>query len=212
MPFLQEINPSDGIRAGLWKITETAGELLANVHLSKSETILYESFRHELRKRQWLAYRALLKHLLAPLVTDLSYDLHGKPYLDSGSHYISVSHAGDYAAAVCSENKPVGIDIEQIKDRVVRVKERFLQPKELESLTQENYLEQLYVYWGGKEAVYKLHGKPDVDFRNDIYIHPFDYLCNTNRQCKATLTIPRCSTDYVLDYMETGGCMMVVAY
>ena len=140
MPFLREINPASGIRAGIWQINETADEMLTKIHLSISETVLYETFRHELRKRQWLAYRVLLKHLLNPLMTELFYDHNGKPYLDSGSHHISVSHAGEFAAAVCSEKVAVVIDIEKMKNRVERVKERFLQKNELESLAPENPL------------------------------------------------------------------------
>ncbi|MDP1622897.1 MAG: 4'-phosphopantetheinyl transferase superfamily protein [Bacteroidales bacterium] len=212
MPFLREINPAKGIRAGIWHITETTGELLADIQLSDSETNIYNTFRNELRKRQWLAYRAILKHFLAPLTTFLSYDHNGKPSLDSGSHHISVSHAGEFAAAVCSETVPVGIDIEKIKDRVNRVKERFLQHIEMETIPAEECLEQLYVYWGGKEALYKLNGKPDVDFRNDIYIHPFDYLCNTNQTCKATLTTSGNREDYTLSFQKIEDYMLVVAY
>jgi 4'-phosphopantetheinyl transferase len=212
MPFLREIRPADGVRAGIWKINETADELLAQVQLSIAETILYKNFHHELRKCQWLAYRALLKHLLTPLTTTLSYDLHGKPFLDSGSHHLSVSHAGEFAAVVCSKNTPVGIDIEKMKDRVDRVKERFLREDELESIAPGHHLEQLYVFWGGKEAIYKLNGAPGVDFRNDIHIHPFDYLCNTNQNCKATLTFNGFRKDYSLYFQTIGDYMMVVAF
>jgi 4'-phosphopantetheinyl transferase len=212
MPFLQEFNLAGGIRAGIWQITETADELFAVADLNNSGKSIYKTFRSDLRKRQWLAYRVLLKHLLAPLTADIYYDGNGKPGLDSGSHYISVSHAGEFAAAVCSEKDAVGIDIEKIKDRIERVKERFLQKNELESLTMENRLEQLYIYWGGKEALYKLNGKPNVDFRNDIYIHPFDYLCNTNQSCRATMTVNKYQKDYTLFFQKTGDYMMVIAY
>ena len=212
MPFLQEINPYSGILAGIWRITETADELLAHLHLSNSEITFYATFRHELRKRQWLAYRVLLKHLLFPDKTEIFYDCNGKPHLNSGTHNISVSHAGEYAAAVCSKNYAVGIDIEKMKDRVERVKERFLQKTEVESLRPENHLEQLYVFWGGKEALYKLHGKADLDFRNDIYVHPFDYLCNTKQKCKATLTVDKLRMDYSLYYQKIEDYMLVIAF
>jgi len=212
MPFFREINFINGIRAGIWQITETATELLANIQLSDSEAILYSRFSHDLRKRQWLAYRVLLKYLLVPLTTELAYDQHGKPYLVSGSHFISVSHAGEFAAVVCSENSIVGIDIEKMKDRIERIKERYLQKNEIDSLSPKNRLEQLYVFWGGKEAIYKLHGLPDIDFQNDIYIHPFDYLCNTNQSCKATLTINGHRIEYSLNFQKLEEYMLVVAF
>jgi phosphopantetheinyl transferase len=212
MPFYREFNPDDGVRAGIWQITETAEELYHKIQLSSNESIIYDTFRHDLRKRHWLAYRLLLKHLLAPLNTGISYDAHGKPFLDSKSHHISVSHAGDFAAAVCSEKKMVGIDIEHIRDRIERVKDRFLQKSELDSLLPENRLEQLYVCWGGKEALYKLQGDPGIDFRNDIYIHPFDYLCNTNQYGRAALKFNGSVRSYSLWFEKVGDYMLVVAY
>lgn len=212
MPLLREICPSGGIRCGIWNITETAGELLDIVHLSASENLLYGTFSHDLRKRQWLAYRALLKQMLDPGSADLGYDLNGKPFLRSGTHHISVSHAGDFAAAAISEDTNVGVDIEKLKVRVERVKDRFMLPGELDSLDPADRLEQLYVYWCGKEALYKLHGNPGLDFQNDIYIHRFDYFCNTNHICKATLTVNGCKKDYTLHYEKNGDYMIVVAY
>ncbi|MEI6172196.1 MAG: 4'-phosphopantetheinyl transferase superfamily protein [Bacteroidota bacterium] len=212
MPFLREINPSNGITAGIWHITETSGELRSLVHLDKTEELLYASFSHELRKRHWLAYRVLLRELLAPHSSALYYDDHGKPCLTSGSHHISVSHAGDYAAAVYSEKFPVGIDIEQLKERIERVKERFMQEVELRSLSTQNRLEHLYVYWCGKEALYKLRGTPELDFRRDFHIHPFEYLCTTNQNCKATIGLNDIPQDYTLHYIKTGDYMLVVAY
>ena len=211
MPLIQEINPAEGISAGIWQITESADELLAGIRLSAPEQRSYASFRHDLRRRQWLAYCFLLKHLLAPAEAGISYDRNGKPNLVSGSHHISVSHAGEYAAAIISRHLRVGIDIEKIRDRVQRVKDRFLSESELESLAPDHRIEQLCVYWCGKEALYKLHGTPDVDFRNDIHIHPFNYLCNTNQHCRATLRIGGRSKDYTLYFSKIEDCMFVIA-
>ncbi len=211
MPFSQEFLPSPGIRAGIWHITESADHLLSLVHLSDAETNRYQSFRNDLRKRQWLAYRILLRQMLDPDSPAISYDTHGKPFLVTGSHFISVSHAGNYAAAIYAEKSPVGVDIEKLQVRVERVKERFMHPTELASISTENRLEHLYVYWCGKEALYKLHGKPEVDFRNDIFIHPFDYLCNTKRICTATVNIDGGRRDYVLNFEKLGDYMLVTA-
>jgi phosphopantetheinyl transferase len=106
----------------------------------------------------------------------------------------------------------VGIDIEKIRDRVVRVKDRFLCQDELESLDPDSNLEQLHIYWGGKEALYKLSGQPGVDFRNDIHIHPFDYLCHTKQNCTATITIGENRKEYTLFHMKIEEYMLVVAF
>jgi 4'-phosphopantetheinyl transferase len=212
MPFLLDINIHSGIRAGVWHITETADELLEHVPLSGEETQQVTAYRHDLRKKQWLACRALLKHLLDPLPAALFYTPDGKPCLKSGSHHISVSHAGHFAAVVCSNLAPVGIDIEKVSERFEKVRERFLTETELSSLPASGRPEHLCILWGGKEAVFKLHGRHDVDFRNDIFIHPFDYICNTNRVCRAILKADGKSTELTLAYQKVEEFMMVVAY
>jgi 4'-phosphopantetheinyl transferase len=212
MPFIREINPAAGVRAGTWHITETEAELRSMIRLTEAGEILYASFRNEMRKKQWLACRALLGELLRPIVPEILYDLNGKPFLASGSHHISVSHAGEFAAAVFSGEVPVGIDIESLRDRIERVKERFINERERRFLNPECRLEHLYIYWCGKEALYKLYGKPGVDFRNDIHIHPFDYLCNTNRTCRATLSVEGCNREHNVYYEKLGEYMVAVAY
>jgi len=211
MPFLREISPAAGIHAGIWHITESADELLEIVQPGDPELRTYRSMQHDRRKRHWLACRALAKHLFGPLNAIISYDLHGRPYLDSGNRRISLSHAGEYAAVAYSDH-PLGVDIERISDRVERVKSRFLRDDEMTGISGQYCLEKLYVFWGGKEAVYKLHGKPDTDLRNDIHIHPFDYLCTAGQRITATLTTGGSREPYTLYYEKLENYMVVVAY
>jgi hypothetical protein len=51
-----------------------------------------------------------------------------------------------------------------------------------------------------------------VDFRNDIYIHPFDYLCCTNQNTRATMTVGGVERDFSVWYEKVGEYMLVVAY
>jgi phosphopantetheinyl transferase (holo-ACP synthase) len=64
---------------------------------------------------------------------------------------------------------------------------KFLRPEELVSLKPATRLEHLHVYWGAKEALYKAHGRRQLDFRQDILMEPFDYQpigSTTGRVCK----------------------------
>jgi 4'-phosphopantetheinyl transferase len=213
MPLCHEIVPKPGVHSAIWHITETVDDLLASIQLSEEEMARFLTYTNEQRKKQWLAYRNILRHLVPEThPANLLYDNHGKPSLCAAPGFISVSHAGNYAAAVYSREQPVGIDIEQLRDRIERVKNRFLSDRELEAINDENQLEKLYILWGAKEAIYKLHGGPDVDFRNDIYIHPFDYLCNMEGICLATLTTPQYTQDIQVFYRKTGANMVTVAY
>ena len=212
MSCFYEITHLPSIHAAVWHITETVDELLTIVQPDEEDRLTCESFKNNQRKKQWLACRALLSHLLSPMPVKLFYDQSGKPLLISGTHHISVSHAGDYAAAVISGYGKVGIDIEYILPRIERVKERFMNNDELASLSSSPTLEQLYYYWCCKEALYKLHGSHSVDFRNDIRIKPIDYLCATKGTGKATLVFGSEFDEYSVYCEKIDGLMVAVAY
>lgn len=210
MPVIHQFGFHESL-TGIWQITETSGQLLTRLAPDKEAMKQYRNFTHEQRKKQWLAYRLILKHLLSPSQAGIRYDIHGKPFLISGSHHISVSHAGTMAAAVCNRKFEVGIDIETIKDRLARVKERFLNRDELDHLDTKPDLELLYIHWCGKEALYKLLGTPDTDFKKDIHIHAFDYLCHSNGTFIATLDTPAGPMSCTLFYRKVQDYMLVVA-
>ena len=69
----------------------------------------------------------------------------------------------------------VGVDLEKIDQKINRIKRKFLSPEELENLSAENNLEQLFICWCAKESMYKWHGKKQLDFREHLFISPFTY-------------------------------------
>ena len=212
MPFLYSMSPTSSIHAGIWYVSEPVEELMALVSLDDEDYSIVDTYKNIHRKKQWLGYRALIQHLLAGSSSKIIYDPNGKPLLASGSHHISSSHAGDYAAAVISDQVKVGIDIELIRPRIERVKDRFLSIAELSALPAEHTLEHLYYHWCSKEALYKLHGLPGVDFRNDIHVHPIDYFCNPKGRGRATLVLEKETEEHLLYYERQGEWMLVVAY
>src|SRR5690606_35147540 len=106
---------------------------------------------------------------------DCQVDEHGKPYLLNFPHHISLSHSYDYAAVMVSEDRLVGIDIEIIKDKIERVAKKFLSPEELDFIDPQHAIEHLYICWCAKESVYKLYGKNNVSFLNNIRLTPFHW-------------------------------------
>jgi 4'-phosphopantetheinyl transferase len=154
----------------VWKISETAEELRSAIYLRESEEALYQSFVAESRKKQWLAYRTLVRELLKPEEFPVEYDVSGKPFLAGSDFHISVTHTDDLAAVIISRHARVGIDIERIRPRIENVRERFLHPEESASIDKEKVLEQLTLAWCAKEALYKLHGQRDLDFRENIMV------------------------------------------
>jgi 4'-phosphopantetheinyl transferase len=154
----------------IWKISESVEELRSAIKLGVSEEIIYDAFVAESRQKQWLAYRILIRELLKPDEFPVEYDVSGKPYLAGSDFHISVTHTDDLAAVIISRHARVGIDIEKIKPRIQKVRERFLNPEEESLIGKGTELEQLTLAWCAKEALYKLYGKRTLDFRENIRI------------------------------------------
>jgi hypothetical protein len=212
MPLILNKEVNNATRVGMWRIDETWVELKEQALLDTSEEIRFASFKSEIRKKQWLSYRILLKTMLSPDIPILEYDIYGKPCLKNSGTYISIAHSGDYSAVITSKSIPVGIDIERLKDRIFRIKDRFLSDEEDRSISEPYRLERLYVAWGAKEALYKIHGKPEVEFRGDIFIDPFDYLCGAKGQCTAGMKTPGGFEKYDIFYERISDYMLVYAW
>lgn len=160
----------------IWQISESVEELRSALSLRAEEDMLYNTFVAESRKKQWLAYRLLIREMLSPAEFPVEYDESGKPFLAGSNYHISVTHTEDLAAVIISQYDRVGIDMERIKPRVAKVREKFLSPVELASISGERELEQLTLGWCAKEALYKLYGKRDLDFRENILIELPDHI------------------------------------
>jgi phosphopantetheinyl transferase len=169
--YLEEL--SDVAMYGLWEITETAMELLAQIKLSDSELEQYQTFTNHTRRTHWLSYRALLKQMIPNETFTLCYDAHGKLFVAENTFQLSVSHSGNYSAAIIHRNRSVGIDIERIAHRIVRIKERFLSEQEVGEMPFDTSNAALTGYWCAKEALYKYYGKEGLDFRKNLRIEPF---------------------------------------
>lgn len=158
----------------IWKIEESADELLAQLQLKEHEISYLNSLISDKRNLHWLSTRVLLRKMLdTNEYIDCQVDDSGKPYLTNFPHFISLSHSYDYAAVMLSEKKAVGIDIELIKDKIERIANKFMSAKELKFMSEKQRIEQLYVCWCAKEAIYKLHGKKNVSFIENIELCPF---------------------------------------
>jgi len=101
-------------------------------------------------------------------------DPNGKPYLPDFPYNISLTHSYDYAGAMLSARGECGIDLEIIKEKILRIQHKFMKPAELNFIPEGN-IEQLYACWCAKEAVYKLQGNRGVSFRENMTILPFGY-------------------------------------
>jgi 4'-phosphopantetheinyl transferase EntD len=154
----------------LWNITETEDVLVAMAH----PEVCPNDIHSPSKRLEWLAGRILLKQLLARdglAYHGLHKDTFGKPFLDGYPHPISLSHSYPYVAAQIDLQHAVGIDVEQPKDKLLRVAHRVLDRAEEEDAGKD--ITKNCIYWCAKEALYKIYGQRGLTFSKHLRIQPF---------------------------------------
>jgi 4'-phosphopantetheinyl transferase len=185
----------------IWKIEEKADDLYNQLQLNEQEKAYVEQLSHGKRNLHWLGTRVLLRKMLnTDEYIDCQVDEHGKPYLVDLPYHISLSHSFDYAAVMISKKRPVGIDIEQIKEKVERIAHKFMRPAEMAFINDQQKIQQLYVCWCAKEAVYKCYGQKEVSFADNISLKPFNF--DKEGNVSAHLNKGAVSLDYRVDYLQ----------
>ena len=169
MPIIEDLTISKDIRLIVWEISETINDLKTEDLLSKDSLKLLNQRKSEIHKKQFLAIRNILKELSIH-DQDLVYDELGKPFIRNGQN-ISFSHSDMYAAVIIGKQM-VGIDIEIRRDKILKVKEKFLEielnyPGDLNS-------EKALIYWNIKESIFKTVSDAEIDFRKNILVLPLD--------------------------------------
>ncbi len=186
----------------LWRIEEDAEDLYSQLQLDAHEQAQFDRLSLNKRHLHWLGVRVLLRTMLNTReFIDCKIDEHGKPYLVTIPYHISLSHSFDYAAVMISKTRPVGIDIEQIRDnKVERIANKFMQPKEMAFIEDSNKAMHLYACWCAKEAVYKCYGQKEVSFVHNISLEPFKFV--SEGSVNARLSKGSVNLGYKVGYLQ----------
>ena len=138
------------------------------------------TFKSEKRQKEWLGTRLLLK-LIEGQNAQISYKATGAPILVNNQKHISISHSGTYVAIALS-NCHIGLDVQLITDKAMRLKSRFLSEKEALLLTSQTDIEGAIRLWCAKEAVYKYLDIPGTELIGGIVLEktPHDELLETS--------------------------------
>jgi len=172
MPLHTDKAIDDYSRLIVWEITETVDWFLSMLHLDEEESERYRGFKTDQRRVHWLAYRYVLKNVLKKGDhIRIRYDEHYKPFIDLSDEHISVSHSGKYASVIISRKYRVGIDIEHVHKRLHKVADKFVSEGETGQELHHMATDSLCLHWCSKEALYKLYGERNLDFREHIRIH-----------------------------------------
>lgn len=159
--YQQDINPYT--KLAVWHIIEHESFFEASVAAAREIT------NHK-KRLQHLAGRYLLKQLFPNFPTELiRVAKTRKPFIQSDPFHFSISHCGDYAAAIVSTQQKVGIDVEIPVAKINAIRDKFLSPTEQAIIDNRN-VELLTASWSLKEAFFKWYGKGGVDFKKDMVI------------------------------------------
>lgn len=208
MTFQLDIN-GDCV-ARLRAITEDEPTLRAGLRLTTSEQEDLAGISHPSQRIEWLACRGAIRQLVEAQgmpYQGLQKDEFGKPHLIDSPWHISLSHTGGWAAAVLHRSRPVGIDVEPIREQFRRVVPRVLSESEIAHAAGDP--NRLAVYWCAKEALYKLYGKRQLTFREHLQIEPF---ADGADQLVGHVRLPNHQEQLIIRCVWAGPGLLAVAY
>jgi len=118
------------------------------------------------RQREFFAIRAIRnkKGILFPI----SYNPIGAPFFEGSSLHLSISHSNEIAVLATAPFN-IGIDLEPITERILRIKDRFANIEEV-SLFTFNEAKTLTIIWTIKEVLYKLSGLKNINMLSEMNI------------------------------------------
>ena len=166
MPVIVQKSISNNISLSIWSIEESLDFFLSNLRLTKNCEQRLDKLRSDEMKKQFLAVRKLIQ-LNGISLDSLSYSSEGIPFLNTEKN-ISISHTKGFSAIAISP-KPVGIDIQDFRDKILNISTKFINSEEID-LIDPSSIKELTLVWCIKEATYKVHRKPGLDFKDEIKI------------------------------------------
>ncbi len=169
MPLYFEHNISETTKLAIWQIVEKESFFLEKVFLQRNIT-------HPHKRLQHLAGRYLLRFLFPDFPNEeIEIASTRKPFLPDEQYHFSISHCGNFAAAIVSKNERVGIDIEIITEKVAKIAHKFLNDGEKQAVNRQPSKVDctLTLIWSAKETIFKWWGKGEVDFKEHILLSNF---------------------------------------
>ena len=212
MALVKLVRINDSSFWAAWKIEEAAADLAAYTQLSATNLAEWHTIRHPRKSLEWLASRAALAAILNKVglpVPGLHKDEQGKPYLVNEAYHISLANSYPYGVAMVHTHELIGIDIEPPSDKLLRTQHKFLSLAEREAAG--NRLPNLCAYWCIKEALYKLHGRKLLSFKDQIRVSSLCF--EENIRAEAEIIISSHHAQYHLEgTIIDGFCVMYVVH
>jgi phosphopantetheinyl transferase len=155
MPIYKEYDKA-GARILIWKIGEPEA-------FFQEHTGLESDKKSEVRRLEHLAGRFLLQQAVPGLaLTRIEISHLGKPFLPGNELHFSISHSFPFIGVAVDDNKEIGIDVQTLEDKILRLQHKFLSAEE--QVLCEQQKEKITLAWAAKEAAFKRYGLGAVDF------------------------------------------------
>ncbi len=140
-----------------------------SIHLQDEEKEKYVALKSEKRKKEFLLIRFLRNQLFPN--KEIGYLDSGAPFIKDNILSISISHTTSYVAMAISTESRIGLDLEEVQSKIIRLGPKFMHPNELKEADKKNIAKSYTCYWCGKEALYKWSGIEGLSFQNDLPIY-----------------------------------------
>lgn len=134
--------------------------------LNEEEKKHFTEIKSEQKKKEYTAVRWMKTNLFGS--DPIRYLEDGSPTIDDSS-FISISHTTKYACLGVSKTHKIGIDIEEIREKVVQVQHKFCNENEATLFNTSNNFD-MTLLWSLKESLYKLSNRQQLLFKTDICI------------------------------------------
>jgi 4'-phosphopantetheinyl transferase len=170
---------------GVWEVTEPLETLLDGLIMSDFDKKEFELISHPTRMFEWVGARKALQNLVHEfglVYRGIRKEANGKSYLVDNAAHISISHTKGFAAVMIHKNISVGIDIEQLKEKIEVIAHKFIATDEFSFI--DKNMGKLTIAWCAKEAVYKSIGVDGISFKDHIRLDDFEELLVGNLLAK----------------------------
>lgn len=135
--------------------------------LFPAELTEFQEIKTDSRKIEFLGVRKLRS--FCGLNSAIFYTTSGKPHLDASiEKEISISHSRNFCA-LALDSKAIGLDIEEVNDRILKVSSKFMNEDERAFIPSDDKTE-LTKLWCMKEAMFKLNSRSGIDFKSELLV------------------------------------------
>jgi phosphopantetheinyl transferase len=126
----------------------------------------------------------------------------------SNLKHISISHSHEFSAIAISDLN-IGIDIEVLKEKVLKIAPKFMDIKHLENLELEGKIKKATVIWGIKESIFKIKNEVGISFPNHIFEDDFNL---EDKKTSALLKFNNKDEKFKVEFDFFDGYMFVCAF